>query len=736
MAAAFLVPPARAQNAEPPKEPGERHGPGAREEHEDHDEGDEQKEREEYYRLQNFGSTIAPAAGALAAWFAARDIPVFRDLNGTSASWEEIGPRVLLHGWGDMENVGRSCAIAIDPRDDRVIYVGAASGGIWKSTDRAKTWEPIADFQASLSYGALAIDPFNPDIIYAGTGEAHYSLDSFHGAGMLRSMDGGKSWELLASDVFLGERFTRIVCSPKRPGLIFASTTIGVYRSTDSGATWVKVLDGPASDLIMHPRDPETLIAGIGSPWGNPLNGVYRTTDSGNTWHKVTRDLYQDGRGLGRIQMDFCRLRYPDVVYASLYGTNGDLRGMYKSTDFGESWLRLPNAPNYAGDTQWYYDYVAVSPVNPNVVFCGGFSTFRTVDGGQTWEDDTKSYAGGQVHPDHHAFAFDPDDPNVVYLGTDGGVFRSPDLGEHWESVSRGMGTLQFQFVDVHPWDKNIAYGGTQDNGTNKYTGTTAWTNVFLGDGGTTRVNWVNPDIVYTEYVGLAMCKSTDAGQNWDWSITDGLDRSDGALFYAPFNLDPSNPDILLAGTHYVWRTTDGCKTWSRISPALGGEVSAVTVAPNNSKVIYAGTSDGRVWVTPDTGSSWYELTRGFPRRQYVGDIAVDPRNARVVYVSFAAWGGSHIWKSTDAGGTWENVGDNLPEMPIRAIALDPRRPDVVYVGTEIGVFVSTQGGGRWARLGKGLPNSPVFSMTANRRTGFITVGTHGRGAWRIALPE
>jgi photosystem II stability/assembly factor-like uncharacterized protein len=185
-----------------------------------------------------------------------------------------------------------------------------------------------------------------------------------------------------------------------------------------------------------------------------------------------------------------------------------------------------------------------------------------------------------------------------------------------------------------------------------------------------------------------------------------------------------------------VWRTTDGCKTWSRISPALGGEVSAVTVAPNNSKVIYAGTSDGRVWVTPDTGSSWYELTRGFPRRQYVGDIAVDPRNARVVYVSFAAWGGSHIWKSTDAGGTWENVGDNLPEMPIRAIALDPRRPDVVYVGTEIGVFVSTQGGGRWARLGKGLPNSPVFSMTANRRTGFITVGTHGRGAWRIALPE
>ena len=201
--------------------------------------------------------------------------------------------------------------------------------------------------------------------------------------------------------------------------------------------------------------------------------------------------------------------------------------------------------------------------------------------------------------------------------------------------------------------------------------------------------------------------------------------------------LQPDHPirSIVLAGTRHVWRSTDGTKTWARISPLLGNPISAITVAPNNSKVIYAGTSDGRVWVTADTGTNWYEITKGLPR-QYVGDICVDPRNARTVYVSLAAWGSSHIWKSTDAGGTWQNIGDNLPEMPIRAIALHPRKPDMVFVGTEIGVFVSVKGGGEWKRLGKGLPNAPVFSLIANGRTGFLTAGTHGRGAWRIPLPE
>src|SRR6185312_7351613 len=250
------------------------------------------------------------------------------------------------------------------------------------------------------------------------------------------------------------------------------------------------------------------------------------------------------------------------------------------STDFGESWIKLPNTPSYSGDSAWYTNCVSVSPTNPNVVFVCGPTTYRTVDGGVTWEDDTKSYAGGPVHPDHHYVAFSPSDPNTVYLCTDGGVFRSRNLGDSWESVNNGLSTVQFQYVDVHPWDDSIAYGGTQDNGTLKMSATGDWAYAEGGDGGWTRVNWRNPDIVYGEYVNLALYKSTDGGKTWDWDSTNGIDPHEGKLFYSPFNLDPSDPDTLVCGAERVYRSVNAEKNWTAISPKLGARVSAVVIAP------------------------------------------------------------------------------------------------------------------------------------------------------------
>ncbi len=659
---------------------------------------------------------------------------MWHDPKGRIPAWEEMGPTVIEHSWGGMENAGRACAIAIDPKDTRNLYLGAASGGIWKSTDEGTSWQPVGDTVASMSIGAVTIDPFDSNIVYAGTGEPNNSLDSFHGAGMLRSMDAGRTWDLLASDVFLGYRFSRIVPNAHRPGFLYAATTRGVLRSLDYGGTWVQLLDGNVTDLIEDPTSPDTLIAAIGYSGGNPRNGLYKTTDAGATWRKLTKDLYPDSKELGRLQMSQCQA-YPNVVYASLYGRREGLKGLYKSSDFGENWIRLPNAPNYAGDTAWYYNCVAVSPTNPNVLFLCGFTTFRSTDGGETWIDDTKSYDGGPVHPDHHMLVFSPRDPQTVYLCTDGGVFRSRDLGGKWESVSNGLATVQFQSVDVHPWDESIAYGGTQDNGTNKYTGSKAWRNTFLGDGGVTRVNWRNPNIVYTEYVNLVICKSTDAGENWQWGVTKGIDPKEGKLFYAPYNLDPNDPDVLVAGAEKVYRSTDAAENWQAISPKLGARVSAVTVAPSISRVIYAGTSDGRVWVTPDLGQHWNEITHGLPKGS-VSDICIDPNDARVAYVAFGGWTADRVWKTVDAGETWQNISGDLPPLPVQAIALHPKHPDTVYIATSVGVFVSTEGGGRWQRFGEGLPNCPVFSIVANRLTNWITVGTHGRGAWRIPLPD
>lgn len=690
-------------------------------------------ERQRHRWLQAQFSTVAPAEAALSAWVALRRVPYWRGPNDALASWEDMGPSVLLRGWGGMENAGRTSAILIDPTNPRVVYAAAASGGLWKSTDGCATWTPIADYQASLSYGALAMDPFDHRTIYAGTGEAHYSFDSFEGVGLLRSRDAGATWELLGSDVFIRQKFARLVPHPNRTGFLYAATTGGIYRSTDAGGTWVKILAGTATDLLIRRDDPKSLIAAMGLPSGSPRNGLYRSRDGGESWTKLESDLPRDGTTIGRIQMDLC-LAYPNVVYASLYGSRGSLLGIYRSSDFGTSWVRLPNAPQYAGGQSWYDNCLAVSPTNPNIVFVGGVSTFCTFDGGETWTDNTRSYAGGPIHPDHHFLAFDPTDPQRIYLCTDGGVFRTNNLGGSWESVSRGMGTIQFQSVDVHPSDKSVAYGGTQDNGTNKYTGSLEWLHTFTGDGGTTRVNWLNPNIVYTEYVNLVICKSKDAGMTWDWNTTQGIDRSEGALFYAPFNLDPSNPDVLVAGTRRVYRSTNGAESWQPISPLLGNPISAVTIAPNNPAVIYAGTSDGRAWVTPNTGKDWYEVTKGLPRA-YIGDIAIDPRNARHAYLCQTGWGGNKVWKTTDAGGSWTPIGQGIPEAPARCMTLDPRNPDRLFVGTEVGVFVTEDSGAHWARYGRGLPISPVFSVVANRRTGYLTVGTHGRGAWRIPLP-
>ncbi len=240
---------------------------------------------------------------------------------------------------------------------------------------------------------------------------------------------------------------------------------------------------------------------------------------------------------------------------------------------------------------------------------------------------------------------------------------------------------------------------------------------------------------MYTEYVDLAMLKSTDGGESWSWGVTEGIDLSEGALFYAPFNLDPNNPDTLVAGARKVYRSTNAAGHWEPISPILGARVSSVTIAPRLSSVIYAGTSDGRAWATPDTGKTWYEITAGL-QRGYVADICIDPLNARTIYLAENEWDHHSIWRSTDAGGHWTDITDNLPPVPTHGLVLDPRHRRTIYAGTEVGVFVSTDAGGRWKRLGRGLPNAPVYSIVANAQTGYLTVGTHGRGAWRIRLSD
>lgn len=682
------------------------------------------------------GTNPAAAMAQFQAWYTTHLFPVYTVPGQPAAQWEEMGPGKLTHGWAGMDNAGRMTSLVVAP-DSTTLFAAAASGGLWRSFDAGMSWKPVADFTPSLSYGVIALDPRHPQTIYAGQGEQNNSADSFAGAGIMRSVDNGAHWTLLGLKVFSGQRFSQIICDPRTDGIVYAATTRGVMRSTDSGVNWVTLLPGNATDLAINPQSPNQMLAAIGYAKGDRLNGIYRSTDFGATWKKITKYFPYNPRNLGRLQFGQCR-DYPNVMYVAMYSSeayNQGLLGFLKTEDFGKTWIQLPKAPSFAGGSAWYYNVVAVCPNNPNVIFLCGTTTYRSIDGGQTFQDITRSYGNGPVHPDHHWIAFDPNHPDTMYLCTDGGVFVSKDLGVTWEARNDNLATIQFQYLDVHPTDPSIAYGGTQDNGTNKFSGNYNWRNVQLGDGGYTIVDPFNPNTVYAEYVNLALYKTEDAGRTWQWGMTNGIDIKEGALFYNPFNIDPNDGNVLVTGTTRVYRTTDGEKTWTPISPFLGSNITALTIAPNNSKVIYVGTRQGKAFVTPDTGAHWYPISDGLPA-QPIDTIAIDPDDARIVYVGQTGLKDPTLWKSTDAGGHWTCISDKIPPVNVHQICLDPFDSSKVFAATDVGVFISLGGNGQWQKYGTKLPGAPVFSLVANKVTGWLTAGTHGRGGWRVPLPE
>ncbi len=686
----------------------------------------EEAEGELYFDQIRRSGPKLPEDTRTSPWTDALQVPFWTDAKGVHPSWECIGPAPLDKAWGGSDNSGRVSTIAVDPRNTRRLYIGASLGGVWKSTNGGQNWRPMSDFEASLSFGSLVLDPFNPDIIYAGTGEAHGASDSYFGAGILRSTNAGETWELLGSEELNGTAVAKMVASTKVRGLLIAATGRGLMRSLNGGNHWQAVVEGAFTDVVNSDKRPDVYYA-VGGLGGK--NGVYKTTDSGNTWELLGGTLPHNS--FGRSQLAQCR-DFPDTVYVSYAVGWGNGIAEYRTDDGGRSWRLLKDAPNYGGGQLWYDNFYACAPDNPNIVFGGGYSILRTLDGGSTWLDVSRSYSGGNTHPDWHCFIFDPIDPKVMYTGCDGGLFMTKDRGDTWEAISNNLATLQFIGIDVDPISPFVAYGGTQDNGTSRTRGDLRWKETFFGDGGWTIVDYQHPERVYTEYVGLSLHRSDDYGDSWYYCVNN-MDTT-GGLFYAPFEIDPNNSDILVAGASRVWRTTNRTDSWEAISGDMG-HVSALAIAPKHSEVIYAGSSWGRVWVTPNTGGNWFDITAGLPGG-HIATLAVDPRSPRTAYVGVHGYGHKHIFKTENAGGTWRSVDDNLPDAPFGHIVIDPTRPDDVYIAGDVGVYVSNSGGGNWKRYGTGLPNCPCMRLALNRRTGYLTVGTHGRSLWKVRLPD
>jgi hypothetical protein len=749
-------------------------------------------------------ATATDPSGNTSEFSAARPLPTAAPALGPT-SWTALGPApIAATGYaGGQPFSGKIDALAADPTNANVIYVAGATGGVWKTTDGGVTWTPLTDTQATLSTGAIALAPSNPAVIYAGTGETTFSGNSFYGRGVLKSTDGGLTWTLLANSYFDRMAISRIVVDPSDPNTVYVASSaavvngagfggknVGVWKSTDGGATWTDTTAAipninrtwdDFSALALDPGDPthQTLYTTVSSPSGNFVGfsagaGVYKTTNGGGSWTLLGGGM-PSGVTVGLTELALSPSA-PQTVYASIVGTgqpgsttSGSLFKMLKSTDGGSTWSQLTGTPDYfhPENQGWFDSTLAVDPSSANVVYAGAGagpgSFIESTDGGSTWADislgsppSPNVFANSAPHADHHGIGFDAH--GKLLDGDDGGLFRldNPTPGSvQWTDLGGNLGITQFTGIALDPTNPGVAYGGSQDNGTERFDGALGWTQLRGGDGGFVRVDPAHPATVYHTYNFGGQAdffeRSDNGGSTWAAKTT-GINLGDPANFYPPYVIDSSNPVRLLLGTNRVYETTTRGDSWAPIStPGAGGWPAALTnpidslaVSASSPNTIYAVERDANghphVLVTFDDGASWQERDIPGISSQFVhiAELDVDPTNNLVAYAVRDQFNdpsaAGHVFRTADGGQTWSDISGNLPDLPTYTLAVDPRT-GALYAGNDTGVFESCDEGATWFRFGTGLPNVQVVQLQLSTTLGILAAGTHGRGLWEIQNP-
>ncbi len=691
---------------------------------------------ERFNKTRSLNSAARPGASRLA-------------ITTDTANWTMIGPQPT--GGGTLNaTAGRINAIAVDPRDNNTVYLGAAEGGVWKTKDGGLTWTPLTDQQPSLANGAIVIDPSNPDTVYVGTGEENFAGDSYYGAGILKSTDGGATWTQILGP-FLRDKIGTLAIHPKDGKTLLAASSAGLWRSPDAGESWIPVISAvTATSVLFDPTDGSSAYAALGATGGSTRNGVYHSTDGGLTWQKLTGGGFP-ATNVGRISLAMAASQ-PSIIYAQVQDSSsagfGNLLGIWKTVDGGATWNKLPGtSASVWGPYQWYTIPIAVSPADPNIVFSGGLLIQRSLDGGNTWSQLAQTGASGQViHVDEHVFVFTAD-ATRLYIGNDGGAYSTTDITANrvsWTDLNSTLAITQFYpGMSMHPTDPLITLAGAQDNGTQRFTGGPSWSNITCGDGGYTSIDASVPTLFFGVCQNIQIEKTLPfPGAIQFTNSVYGIDQNDQVAFIAPFVLDPSNPQTAYFGTYRLWRSTDSAGSWAPLSPDLtvgkAGTISTVAVAPSDSSTIYAGTSNGRIQVSIDAGATWKLISAGQPTRA-ITSINVDPVDASVAYVTYSGFVttglSGHVFKTKDRGTSWTDISGNLPNLPVNGLAVDPDLPETLYIATDSGVMITTDGGTNWSVLGNGLPKVVVSSLVLHRRSRILRAATHGRSVWDLAVP-
>ncbi|MEM9403053.1 MAG: glycosyl hydrolase [Pseudomonadota bacterium] len=709
--------------------------------------------------------------------------PGFNEATFKGLEWRSIGPAFMS---------GRISDIAIHPERQSTWYVAVGSGGVWKTENRGTTWTPIFDNEDSYSIGSLAIDPNNPNVIWVGTGENVSGRHAGYGSGLFRSRDGGKNWEKMGLED--SERIGMIRIDPRDSNTVFvaaqgplwsAGGDRGLYKTTDGGENWTRVLGEGlgntdvddqytgVSEVHFDPRNPDVMFA---VSWqrirkvsvlldGGPGTGIHKSVDGGETWRELTNGLPDEVMGKTGLAIS---PQNPDVIYATIELANRT-GGFWRSDDGGENWEKK-NDYLSSGTGPHYYQEIFASPHKAGRVYQMDVHLHVTEDGGETFErlqHETK-------HVDHHAMAFDPNDPDYLLVGNDGGIYESYDLGKTWRYAPNLPITQYYKVAVDYDLPFYNVYGGTQDNNSQGGPSRTMsahgitnedWFVTLFGDGHQSAVDPNNPDIIY------AM---------WQQGNIVRYDRRTGEQVYirpqaeegappdrynwdAPVLISPHDSKTVFFASQRVWRSDNYGDTWSAISgdltrderrvdaPLMGrtwsydapwdmfamsefNTIVNISQSPLDADLIYAGTDDGLIQVTENGGQTWRRIDRlpGVPNRFFVNDIKADLHDPDTVYVvvddhkngDFAPY----ILKSEDRGRRWTSISSNLPDRHILwRVVQDHVKPGLMFVGSEFGVFFTVNGGGSWTKLKGGAPNIPFRDLAIQTRENDLVGATFGR---------
>jgi photosystem II stability/assembly factor-like uncharacterized protein len=670
--------------------------------------------------------------------------------------WELVGPR---------EIGGRVLDLAIDPRDRETIYAATASGGVFRSTDAGRTFHPRWPDDEVQPVGSVAITP--DGVLYAGTGESGPGGGSmtYGGRGVFRSDDAGKSWKHLGLEGT--HRISRVVVDPGDPKRIWVAASgnlfkaggeRGLYRSDDAGKTWKLVLAGAngttgATDIAIDPQNPRNVLAAMWDHKRGPNehsytgvgSGLFRSTDGGETWTRTGGPLLTALPTLGRIGVAYAPSN-PKVAYAIAAMQTGRTPFLFKTTDGGATWTPTTDAniAQSGSSFGWWFGRLWVAPDDPNDLFIAGVNLIRSVNGGSS----TSSIGG--VHADQHAMAWDPENPDVVYLGNDGGVYRSEEGGRSgsWEFAD-DQPFSQLYSLDVSEQDAGRQVAGLQDNGVNLSYGADGWQSYGGGDGERTLINPKNQNIVYgcSQY-GNCFVDRTGGGLGSKDNFTQKV-VSLRKNWFTPIEFDLDNPSVVYTGGEIMSRSTNDARDWTPISPDLSNGPqpdpdpdyrsfgSLTTISPWGGTV-YAGTDDGNLWFNHDNGTptGWKKATDADLPKAWITRVQIDPRDATkktayVTYSGFRSGDGGSIFRTTDGGANWTDITGDLPAAPLNDVNVVG---DALVVASDVGVYLSRDGGERWRRLGDGLPLAPVHELRHHAPTDALYAATFGRSMWKVDL--